>query len=265
MLLAAVALSACGSMKKADTSALPNPQVLLLGEVHDNPEGHKLRYEALRKRVEAGWRPAIAMEQFDREDQPLLNRAQRDCRDAQCVILVMAGPRWDWQQYRPIIDLALNYQLPLIAANLSRPDASRVVRDGVASSFDAKTVAEYRLHQALPADIVKAQEKEVREGHCNMLPDMMIGGMVNAQVARDIWMAKLVRAQQPRDVVLIAGNGHVRKDYGVPRWLNAVEPRLTVRSEAYVEAAPAAGLYDAVHRITPKARPDPCASLKPKS
>jgi uncharacterized iron-regulated protein len=45
--------------------------VLLLGEVHDNAQGHKLRYELLRQRVEAGWRPAIVMEQFDRENQDL--------------------------------------------------------------------------------------------------------------------------------------------------------------------------------------------------
>jgi hypothetical protein len=54
-----------------------NPQVLLLGEVHDNAQGHKLRYELLRQRVEAGWRPAIVMEQFDRENQDLLDKAQK--------------------------------------------------------------------------------------------------------------------------------------------------------------------------------------------
>jgi uncharacterized iron-regulated protein len=268
LLLIATALSGCAYFKKkSDTapSAGANPQVLLLGEVHDNPEGHKQRYEQLRKRVEAGWRPAIAMEQFDRENQALLNKAQRECRDAQCVILVMAGPRWDWDQYRPIIDLALRYELPLVAANLSRADASRVVRDGVASSFDEKTIAEYRLRQPLPADIVKAQEQEVIAGHCNMVSDMMLPGMVNAQIARDIWMARLLRAQQPRDVVLIAGNGHVRKDFGVPRWLNAVEPRLTIRSEAYVESAAPKGLYDAEYRIAPRQRADLCAGLKAKS
>ena len=29
---------------------------LLLGEVHDNAQGHKLRFEELKKRVDAGWR-----------------------------------------------------------------------------------------------------------------------------------------------------------------------------------------------------------------
>ncbi|MES2261504.1 MAG: ChaN family lipoprotein [Pseudomonadota bacterium] len=266
-LAALLALAGCAGPGKQPEFIAANPQVLLLGEVHDSAAGHRLRFEQLRKRVEAGWRPAIAMEQFDREQQSLLSRAQKDCREAECVIQVMstAGARWEWQHYRPIIDLAMTYGLPLVAANLSRADASRVVRDGVASSFDAKTVAEYRLNEALPADVVQVQQKEIVAGHCNMLPEMMVGGMVNAQVARDIWMAKLVRAQQPRDVVLIAGNGHVRKDIGVPRWLGAVEPKLTLRSEAYAESAQAPGLYDVVHQVGAQARPDPCASLKPKS
>lgn len=260
------ALSGCAGNRPATESS--NPQVLLLGEVHDNAEGHKLRYEQLRQRVERGWRPAVAMEQFDREQQALLNKAQKDCRDAQCVILVMQSPRWDWQQYKPIIDLALHYQLPLIAANLSRADASKVVRDGVASSFDAETVAAYKLKDALPADIVQGQRKEIVAGHCGMLPDEMVPGMVHAQIARDIWMAKLVRAQLPRDVVLIAGNGHVRKDVGVPRWLAAVEPKLTVRSIGYVEQAPQQGEYDSHIKIAAKQRGergDACAGVKSKS
>ena len=264
-LAASLALTGCAAWRSGgSTSASANPQVLLLGEVHDNADGHKARFEQLRKRVEAGWRPAIAMEQFDREHQALLTKSQKDCRDPECLFLVMGGARWDWKLYRPIIDLAMRYELPLIAANLSRADASKVVRDGVASSFDAATVAAYRLNDALPADIVAIQRKEVIDGHCNMLPDMMVPGMVNAQIARDIWMAKLVRAQQPRDVVLIAGNGHVRKDAGVPRWLDAVEPKLTWRTIAFVETSAARGLYDADVRVAAKKRDDPCASLKKK-
>jgi uncharacterized iron-regulated protein len=103
--------------------------------------------------------------------------------------------------------------LPLVAGNLSRADASRVVRDGVASSFDPRAS---RLPAGPGAGPLRAaQQQEIVAGHCNMLPEMMVGGMVNAQVARDIWMARIIREQRPRDVVLIAGNGHVRKDIGV--------------------------------------------------
>ena len=267
-LIAALAMLAgcAGKPPAVQPAAAPvaNPQVLLLGEVHDNAQGQRQRYAELRQRVDAGWRPAIAMEQFDRESQSLLDEAQKGCVDAACVIQVVGGPKWDWQQYYPLIQLALDNQLPLIAANLSRNDASLVVRNGVASSFDARAVADYHLAAPLPADIRAAQQREVVDGHCGMLPDFMVGGMVDAQVARDIWMAKLLLAQQPRDAVLIAGNEHVRKDIGVARWINIAAPAVTVHSIAYLEGAAPAGAYDATHQLAALTRPDPCASLKKK-
>ncbi len=241
-----------------------NPQVLLLGEVHDNAQGHKLRYELLRQRVEAGWSPAIVMEQFDRENQAALTQAQKGCLDAQCVIRVVGGTRWDWQLYYPVIQLALTYHLPLVAGNLSRADASRVVRDGVTATFDPQSIKDYRLDQPLPADLRSAQQHEIAVGHCNMLPEMMLGGMVDAQVARDIWMAKIVREQQPRDVVLIAGNGHVRKDIGVARWINQTSPTLTVRSIGFTEEREDAGRYDSIQVVATQQRSDPCKQVKAK-
>jgi uncharacterized iron-regulated protein len=267
--LAGVLLAGCGIVKKdsaagriAGLQEAANPQVLLLGEVHDNPQGHKLRLEELKKRVDAGWHPVIAMEQFDHEDQALLDEAQKGCVDAGCVIRVMNKKGWDWQLYYPLLQLALDKHLPIVAVNLSRVNASKVVRDGVASSFDTKTVAEYRLGEPISADWRKAQESEIRTGHCNMLPDMMVPGMVDAQLARDIWMAKLIRDQQPRDVVLIAGNGHVRKDIGVPRWLNTVGGKLTVKAIGYVEGGGMKAQFDEVRSIPAQKRADPCAKFR---
>ncbi len=267
--LCAVVLAAgCASAGKPAASLSPgllnadNPQVLLLGEVHDNAQGHKLRYELLQQRVAAGWRPSLVLEQFDRENQDLLNKAQKGCLDAQCVIRVAGGARWDWQLYYPVIQLALTYQLPLVAGNLSRADASRVVRDGVASSFDPQSVKDYRLDQPLPAAVASAQQQEIIAGHCNMLPEMMVGGMVHAQVARDIWMAKIIRDQLPRDVVLIAGNGHVRKDIGVGYWLHEAAPALKVRSVGFIESGDNGGRYDSIQTVAPQTRDDPCKQVK---
>ncbi|WP_229258910.1 ChaN family lipoprotein [Duganella flavida] len=267
--LAAAALaSGCASSGKPAVAPSPdvlqtgNLQVLLLGEVHDNAQGHKLRYELLRQRVEAGWRPAIVMEQFDRENQDVLNKAQKGCLDAQCVIRVAGGGRWDWQLYYPVIQLALTYQLPLVAGNLSRADASRVVRDGITATFDPQSIKDYKLDQPLPAALTGAQQQEIVSGHCNMLPEMMVGGMVNAQVARDIWMAKIIRDQQPKDVVLIAGNGHVRKDIGVGYWLKQTAPALTMRSIGFIESRDNGGLYDTIQTLAPQTRDDPCKQVK---
>ena len=92
LLLSLAALAGCAAKKPAPAPAPllaapeSNPQVLLLGEIHDNAQGQRQRYAELRKRVDAGWRPAIAMEQFDRESQPQLDEAQKGCVDAACVI-----------------------------------------------------------------------------------------------------------------------------------------------------------------------------------
>lgn len=265
-LLSAVLLAGCASQPHAPLAAAEGQdataQVWLLGEVHDNPAAHRQRYELLRQRVEAGWRPALVLEQFDRENQDLLNKAQKSCLDAQCLIRVAGAGRWDWQQYYPLLQLALTYQLPLVAGNLSRADASRVVRDGMRAVFDVQGMRDYQLEQPLPAGVRAAQSAEIAASHCNMVPEMMVDGMVNAQVARDIWMARLIREQLPRDVVLIAGNGHVRKDVGVPYWLASVAPAPTMRSVGYLEAAEARGRYDAVVSVAAPQRPDPCASLR---
>jgi uncharacterized iron-regulated protein len=95
---------------------------------------------------------------------------------------------------------------------------------------------------------------------------MMLPGIINAQVARDVWMAKTILAQRPRDVVLLAGNGHVRKDIGVARWLSIAAPTLKVVTEGYEEkgAVVHPGTYDVTHLAPAQPRPDPCAALKKK-
>ncbi|WP_148713790.1 ChaN family lipoprotein [Chitinolyticbacter meiyuanensis] len=238
------------------------PTVLLLGEVHDNADGHARRYAQLQQRVEAGWRPVIAMEQFDRERQAELDAALESCTDADCVIAAAtpAKTSWQWPLYKPVITLALQHKLPLAAANLSRADGAKVVREGFASVFDAATLARYRLDQPLPEALMRGQEHEVDVGHCGQLPPAMLPGMARAQIARDVWMAKVLEDHAAQGVVLLAGNGHVRRDLGVPQWLTL--PAGRVESVGFVERQPEAGSYDRVVTIASRAdRPDPCAGL----
>lgn len=237
--------------------------VLLLGESHDNGEGHRLRAEALEMRIAEGWRPAIAMEQFDREQQPALDAAMRDCRDAECVVarLVPGKSGWQWPFYKPVINLALKHGLPLLAANLSRADAGKVIGGGFASVLAADLRTRYNLDAALPAGVLATQVEEVRVSHCNKLPAEMLEPMARAQIARDVVMAEAMRPHASGGVVLIAGNGHVRRDIGVPYWLRA--QRLATWSVGYIEAPAAPGAYDHEQRIPAADRPDPCAKFKP--
>ena len=77
-------------------------------------------------------------------------------------------------------------------------------------------------------------------------------------------MAKILRDQQPLDAVLIAGNGHVRKDIGVARWINQTSPTLTVRSIGFAEDRKDAARYDSMQTVAPQQRNDPCKQVKAK-
>jgi uncharacterized iron-regulated protein len=93
--------------------------------------------------------------------------------------------------------------------------------------------------------------------------------MVDAQVARDVWMAKMVRDHASHGLILLAGNGHVRKDIGVYHWLNSAERgRTQVISYTEDDSDPMGksetSLYDRTIRVEPFKRDDPCAAFTGK-
>lgn len=256
-LLVSLLLSAVPAVAVADS-----PKVLMLGEVHDNAAGHAARLDLLRARVDAGLRPALVMEQFDREDQALLDAAAQRCRDADCLIASAGRAEWDWPLYRPLLQFALDRKLPLLAANVSRAEATQAMRGGIAAVLDPATRSRFGLDQPLPADIEAEQVSAVMQGHCNLLPEATARKMIGAQLARDVWMAKVLEdalVKHPA-AVLIAGNGHVRRDVGVIRWLPAATAAAT-EVHGFVEGEAAPGEFDIVHLVKPQERPDPCEAF----
>ncbi|MFA9440985.1 ChaN family lipoprotein [Uliginosibacterium sp. sgz301328] len=262
--LLALTLAACAT--SGPTASLDQRiaarHVVLLGEVHDNAEGHRIRFDMLKRRVDAGWRPVIAMEQFDLDRQAALDDALRTCADAACVIHAAspANAGWQWRFYEPVIDLALQQHLRIVAANVSRADAARVMREGFGAVLDADTIRAAGLDQPLPADIDRAQTRAVDDGHCGLLPPAMLPLMVRAQVARDAGMARAVQAHAKEGVVLLAGNGHVRRDIGVARWFSSVAPNDLI-AVGFVEGGAPEGQFDAVVTLAPIDRGDPCEGV----
>ncbi len=258
-------------------SRLRGNTLALLGETHDHPELHQRRLTALRAAFEAGWRPTVVMEQFDTERQDAIERARSERPDDAAHLITRAGAArgWDWPLYEPLIALVLRQRLLLVAGNLSRARASGVVRQGYGAAFPPEEQARLGLTQPLPAGLEAAQRHEIDVAHCGGMPAAMLDGMARAQFARDALMAERIRAYVPAGgggVVLIAGNGHVRRDLGVPRWLGTglqnrtlvvgfIERRPPGVTPDTVAAASAA--YDATVAAEPVDRPDPCRALMP--
>jgi uncharacterized iron-regulated protein len=251
---------------RALVQAMQDHRIVLLGEVHDNAVQHALRAAAVRQWVTQGARPAIAFEQFDREHQPDIERARRERpADADYLIAQAKGSGdWRWESYRPFVALALEYDLPIVAANLSRGEAMRVANKGWPALFDPATRGALRL-DALPAAFRRKHEEAIALGHCNQLPADALPALARAQMARDIVMAQSIRPYADRGIVLLAGNGHARRDIGVRFWLPADAARAAIsigmleRDDSSVPES--ATDFDA-YVITDRAeRPDPCKEL----
>lgn len=240
----------------------PYPLVLL-GEVHDNPQVHQLRLDALRLRIAAGWRPALVMEHFDRERQADIDRARSEHpRDVDHLIEQAGDKRWPWPMLKPLLVLALDHDLPIIAANVSRAEAGRAMREGLGALLPAEVLAAaglpLRARPDLEDELVAGQKRAIDAGHCGQTPPDMLPGLVQAQVARDLFMAAQLRAQASRGAALLAGNGHVRRDIGVPLWLADLPGVFAV---SLGEDDSDAARFDLNFTLPAVERDDPCAAL----
>ena len=251
----------------------------LLGEVHDNPDHHAFQLECLVALGEIGLRPVVAFEQFDREYDPALQRllaAGGATAEAVANTTNFDRKNWGWDLYRPLIETALRYQMPLRAANLSRAAASRVVKAGLDSLGEGRASA-LRIGAAWSEAREHMLREIIVEGHCRALPESIVPGMVLAQRARDATLAEALLDPGPDGAVLIAGTGHVRRDLGVPLYLREARPGESILSIGLLEVE--SGMSDPTEYLarsaggeaqhdfgwfTPRwVRPDPCAKLKP--
>jgi uncharacterized iron-regulated protein len=255
--------SACASGGVALAEALRAPRFVLLGEVHDNAVQHRERAELLRALLADGRSSVVVFEQMERSRDADIAAAPRDA-DAVADAGRLDRAAWRWPLHKPLVDAALAAGATVRGANLARDEVRAIVRDGIAA-------APADLRAALAADTAwgAAQESALRaalaDGHCGALPADRLPPMALAQRARDAAFAlAMLDVPAPARVVLIAGNGHVRRDIGVPHYLRAagVAPSDIVAVGFIEKGDPDGARFDSV-RVTERAeRPDPCAAFR---
>lgn len=262
--------SGAGLSRTALEARLRTADVVILGEVHDNPAHHRLQAELVASLAPA----ALSFEMLGPADEGPLARLRRDGADAAVMgaVLRWAERGWpDFALYAPILAAApgapvtggavapeaLRQAMTAGADAAARPVLGAMAGAyGLAARFDAATQAE-------------AVAEQIR-AHCNAVPESVAAGMVEAQRLRDAAFADAVlraRAEGGEGlVVLIAGAGHARTDRGVPAYLEAAAPGLSVVALAFVERGDgvqaAAGMpFDYVWFTDPAPREDPCVAF----
>lgn len=259
---------------------LARAREVLLGEKHDNLDHHALQAAIVRALIERGRRPAIVLEMIDVDRQPDLD-AQRSKtpRDADALAHAVAWEASGWppfEAYRPIVQLSLDRDLPIAAGNFpTRAIKAMFAPD--AAPLDATMLARLGVDRPLPTGAEDALEHDLDLSHCGMLPKEILPKMALAQRLRDAQMAEVMAMRGKLDgAVLVAGEGHARRDRGVPLYLRAHDPSVTIASIAFVEVErgvtePAAYLRGASDPtfdflwFTPRVdEKDPCAAMHGK-
>lgn len=201
---------------------------VMIGERHDNRDHHRLQARLVRSLQRAGQPRAVAFEMIAADRQlDIVEHLDRHPEDALGLGAAVDWERsgWpDWALYEPIARAALANGAQIVAADLNEAQ-KRAVFDAGARALRTSFVRRTGLDRDFPADMISDLEAELREAHCGQASPEVVRGMYQVQRARDAMMAdRLAAASGKAGGILIAGNGHVRNDRGVPWYLARLEP-----------------------------------------
>lgn len=280
-------------------SAMRSRGIVLLGEVHDNPEHHAVRADMLRPRLEPmldvdDLLPAAAFEHIRVSQQPQLETFffNPQSRRAPTASQLLDELRWNdsgWpaaEIYLPLFDAAIKGRMLVAPASPDRERMRPFVR-GDRAGASASELALLKAAEAMPAALRDALIAELEAAHCGAIPPSAFAGMSLAQRYIDAHMASAVLKAAAgggslfpltdRDgAFLLAGNGHVRTDRGVPWYLKQHSPTWQAISvmlleveegkadpASYIPRDPYGNAAADYVLFTPRHdRPDPCEKMR---
>jgi uncharacterized iron-regulated protein len=259
------ALLVCAGAAHADLVTLddlptaPPAQILILGEIHDNPNHHETQAALVQR-----WQPtALVFEMLTPAQAAAIGDTPRDNVARMAEMTGWATSGWPgYAMYHPIF--AASGTAEIYGAALDRVDVRRAMTDGAGAVF-GPDAALYGLASPLPAPEQALRETDQMTAHCNALPPEMLPGMVAAQRLRDAAFARTALQALEKTggpVVVITGSGHADRARGIPAALGIAAPAITAFSLGQVEGDPGPDApFDAWIVTAPTPRDDPCAAF----
>lgn len=240
------------------TDAMQSSDVVILGEIHDNPRHHEIQTEA----IEAIAPSAVVWEMVTEEGAQRL--AQKAATNPEELDRILRWAEAGWpplSMYYPIFQAA---DVPVYGAMVPRSAARAAMERGAATTFGADA-ARYGLTVPLAAEEQAIREADQLAAHCDAIPKESLPQMVAIQRLRDAVLARaILRAvdETGRPVAVITGNGHARKDRGIPTFLSRLRPGLKVFVLGQSEDGLVEGEFDAVIDSPAVEREDPCKAFE---
>lgn len=241
--------------------AMRDADVVILGEVHDNPRHHLVQAEAIKKISPS----AVVWEMVTEEGAQRL--AQKAVSNPEELSRILQWAESGWPPLRLYSPVFKASGAPVYGAMVPRAAARAALERGAATALGADA-ARYGLTVPLTPEEQGAREADQMAAHCDALPPEMLPQMVAIQRLRDAVLARaVIRAMEETGgpVAVITGNGHARKDRGIPTYLERLQPGWKVVSVGQSEDDIIDGDFDLVIDSPTVEREDPCAAFQVKN
>ncbi|MBD01332.1 MAG: iron-regulated protein [Crocinitomicaceae bacterium] len=184
--------------------------VVLFGEYHDNPISHWLEFE-LAKDLLSKHKIVIGAEMLEADDQKLLDNFLKD--DINLSTFDSIADLWSnfETDYLPIINLAKENNVPVIATNIPRKYARKVYREGGFSALDLLSKEEKKYIAPLP--ILFDPELPQYKNMLDMMGGHEMTDIVKAQAIKDATMAYFIQKNTNENSIFFHINGAYHSDF----------------------------------------------------
>ncbi len=239
-------------------TAMQDADVVILGEIHDNPGHHIVQTEA----IEAISPSAVVWEMVTEEGAQRL--AQKAVNNPEELSRILRWAESGWpplSMYYPVFQAS---DAPVYGAMVPRAAARAAMERGAATALGADA-ARYGLTVPLSAADQAAREADQLAAHCDAIPVGSLPQMVAIQRLRDAVLTRAIFEaidDTGGPVAVITGNGHARKDRGIPTFLSRMRPGLKVFVLGQSEDGQIDGEFDAVIDSPLVQREDPCKAFE---
>lgn len=228
--------------------------VCLVGEVHDDPVAHAVEYALFRAAIrrykgakaETNRSVLLSLEMFDRDVQPVVDEYIAGCiPEADFLKDSRPWPTFE-TDYRPLVNLAQDHAVPVIAANAPRRYVSIAGRKGAGALDDLRGVSS-EAAKWLPPQHLLGASPEYREkfiafmgqppleenNGCPYIGLSLTDNMLAAQCMWDASMATSIHDKlsvTPDAFILhINGKFHSEQSLGIPEKLLELNEEVKIK------------------------------------
>lgn len=200
-------------------------EIILFGELHNNPISHWLQQELIRHLHTKNYNLIFGAEMFESDNQDgltayLKNEIDRKAFDT--IVRLWSNYKTD---YSPLVDFAKDKNIDFIATNVPRKYASMVNRNG----FEVlENLNETEKKHIAPLPIDYDPELPGYKKMFNMIPGHNSPNLPKAQALKDATMAYFILKNYKTNYIFVHFNGAYHSDNyeGILWYLKRIKPNL---------------------------------------